>query len=277
MASNYAKAEGMFFDVPQREGKTDLFMPKQLIVSVGVKTSPAYEINRICEEAINEAKTLYDAGVRNLMLQNVKDVPMSDGGKMSTISAMSVICKSVREAIPSDCIIGLSILRDHGEALVTVAETTQMDYIRPKCYVGAVVSYDGIHEGIVNDVLETKKRLQSNVEIIPDIFDRTSRPIGDTTLIEAVGQAVSFGLAKAVVLTGKDFAESIEMAKTVRAAFPDLYLFLGGGANANNLKEAYNYFDGVFVASCLKDTGNMSGKLDQEKLEAFMDVYKQLY
>ena len=59
MASNYAKAEGMHFDVPQREGKTDLFTPKQLIVSVGVRTSPAYEIDRICEKAIEEARTLY--------------------------------------------------------------------------------------------------------------------------------------------------------------------------------------------------------------------------
>ncbi|MBR4461713.1 MAG: hypothetical protein IKS51_03955 [Erysipelotrichaceae bacterium] len=277
MAGNYANAGQMHFDVPQRKGKPEnLFTPKQLIVSVGLRTSPAYEIGRICEEAIAEAKMLYEAGVRNMMLQNVKDVPMPEGSKLSAVSAMSVICKSVREAIPDDCIIGLSILKDHGEALVTVAETTGMDYIRPKCYVGAVVSYDGIHEGIISDVLETKKELQSNVEIIPDIFDRTSSPLGSTTLVEAVGQAVSFGLAKAVILTGKDFPESIEMAKKVRKAFPDLYLYLGGGANPDNLKEAYDHFDGIFVASCLKDTGNMTGRLDQEKLQAFMNAYAKI-
>ncbi|MBQ6559405.1 MAG: hypothetical protein IJL85_01100 [Erysipelotrichaceae bacterium] len=277
MAGNYAKAEQMYFDVPQRKGKPEnVHTPKQLIVSLGVKASPAYEISRICEEAVEEAKILYDAGTRNLMVQNVRDVPMLEGSRLPTVSAMSVICKAIREALPEDCILGLSILKDHGEALVTVAETTGMDYIRPKCYVGAVVGYDGIHEGIISDVLKAKNELQSNVEIIPDIFDRTSVPLGSTTLVEAVGQAVSFGLARAVVLTGKDFLESEEMARTVRNAFPDLYLYLGGGVNPDNLKEAYDCFDGVFVSSCLKDTGNMTGKLDPDKLRTFMSTYQQI-
>ena len=277
MTGNYAKAEQMHFDVPQRNGRPDtIHIPKQLIVSLGVRTSPAYEIGRICEEAIAEARILYEAGIRNLMLQNVKDVPLPEGDCLSTVSAMTVICQKIRETMPDDCILGLSILKEDGEALVTVAETTGMDYIRPKCYVGAVVSYDGIHEGIISDVLKAKKGLQSNLEIVPDIFDRTSRPLGPVTLTEAVGQATSFGLAKAVVLTGKDFMESKEMARTVRNAFPDLYLYLGGGANAGNLKEAYEYFDGIFVASCLKDTGNMTGRLDQGKLREFMDAYRQI-
>ena len=91
-----------------------------------------------------------------------------------------------------------------------------------------------------------------------------------------ISRLYSFGLAKAVVLAGKDFAESKEMAKTVRNAFPDLYLYLGGGADMSNLKEAYDCFDGIFVASCLKDTGNMTGRLDQEKLKAFMDLYHEI-
>ncbi len=273
--NNYAIAEEMRFSSTQRkERPVELNVPKQLIVSVGVRTSPAYEIDKICEEAINEAKILYAAGIRNLMIQNVKDVPLSEGSSLETVSAMSLICQSVRKAIPEDCIIGLSILQEDGEALVTVAEMTGMDYIRPKCYVGAVVAYDGIHEGIINEVLKTKKALQSNIQIIPDIFDRTSRPLGSVTLTEAVGQAISFGLAKAVVLTGKDFSESIEMARTVRNAFPGLYLYLGGGANATNLQEAFKSFDGIFVASCLKDSGNMTGRLDQAKLDAFMESYR---
>ena len=270
-------AEEMRFASAKRKGRSvDLNVPKQLIVSVGVRTSPAYEIERICEEAIAEAKILYTAGIRNLMIQNVKDVPLPEGSSLETVSAMSLICQSVRKAIPEDCIIGLSILHEDGEALVTVAEMTGMDYIRPKCYVGAIVAYDGIHEGVINEVLKTKKALQSNIQIIPDIFDRTSRPLGSVTLTEAVGQAISFGLAKAVILTGRDFAESKEMARTVRNAFPGLYLYLGGGADADHLKEAYESFDGIFVASCLKDSGNMTGRLDQAKLDAFMERYRQV-
>lgn len=277
MASNYAKATIKKYDVKQRKGfpKT-LLIPKQLIAVVGVKTKPIYELEDIIAEAIKEAKTLYEAGLRNIMIQNVKDVPFNDSGNLQTVSAMTAICKAIRDALPQDCILGLSMLKDNGKALVTVAAATQMDYIRPKCYIGAVVAHDGIHEGIINDVLNTKEELKWNGEIIPDIFDRSTSRLGDTTLLEAVGQATSFGLCNAINIAGKNFAESLTMVDEIKKSFPNLYVNLGGGANLNNLEEIYKHFDGAFVSSCLRKSGNMTGSLDKAKLDNFFKKYKTI-
>lgn len=275
MASNYAKANIIKYDVKQRKGfpKT-LLIPKQLIAVVGVKTKPLYELEDIINEAIKEAKTLYDTGIRNIMIQNVKDVPFNDSSDIQTIASMTAICKAIRDNVPTDCILGLSMLKDNGKALVTVASAAQMDYIRPKCYIGAVVAHDGIHEGIINDVLNTKQELKWNGEIIPDIFDRSTSRLSDTSLIEAVGQATSFGLCNAINIAGKNFEESIAMVDEIKKKYPNLYVNLGGGANLNNLEEIYKHFDGVFVSSCLRKTGNMTGSLDKAKLKNFYKKYK---
>lgn len=277
MASNYAKANIIKYDVKQRKGfpKT-LLIPKQLIAVVGVKTKPLYELEDIINEAIKEAKTLYDTGIRNIMIQNVKDVPFNDSIDIQTVASMTAICKAIRDNVPTDCILGLSMLKDNGKALVTVASAAQMDYIRPKCYIGAVVAHDGIHEGIINDVLNTKQELKWNGEIIPDIFDRSTARLSDTSLIEAVGQATSFGLCNAINIAGKNFEESITMVDEIKKKFPNLYVNLGGGANLNNLEEVYKHFDGAFVSSCLRKTGNMTGSLDKVKLKNFYKKYKDV-
>ena len=275
--SNYALGHDLHFDVPTRQGRPEnIFPDKQIICALGVSSKPTYLTEEISNQAIQEAKILYDNGIRNIMIQNVKDVPMLDCSRIETIASMTSICLNIRKAIPSDCLMGLSLLRENGKALVAIAQAASLDYIRPKCYVGAVINHDGIHEGIVNDVLQAKIELQSNVEIMPDIFERTSSALGNFTLIEAVGQATSFGLAKCINLAGRNFEESIQMAKEVRKAFPNLKIYLGGGANLNNLEEVLKYFDGVHVASCLKDSGNMTGKYDENKIKAFMAKYQDL-
>ena len=275
--SNYAQANVTKYDVKERNGKPEtILIPKQIIGVVGVKSRPVYELSDIVASALKDAKCLYDNGIRNIMIQNVKDVPMIDSGNLETVSTMSIICSTLRNHLPEDCILGLSMLKDNGEALVTVAAASQMDYIRPKCYIGAVVAHDGIHEGIINEVLLAKEKCKWNGEIIPDIFDRSTSRIGNTTLIEAVGQATSFGLCNAINLTGKDFNESLEMVKEVKKTFPNLYINLGGGANLNNLAQVKENFDGLYVSSCLRTSGNMTGELDKNKVQEFVNKYNSL-
>ncbi len=281
-SANYGKANTIRYDTPDREGKPEeILQPKGLIAVVGVHALPGTTQNRhtlkqIIADAVDEAKRLYAAGVRNIMIQNVNDVPMQVNVGANIVSSMSVICYAVREAIPADCVMGVSVFRDDGNAMVAVAHAAEMDYIRPKCYVGAVVGIDGIHTGIINDVLEMRWKLKCNVDIIPDIHDRSTSPLGGVELLDAVAQATTAGLCKAVNLAGKTFQQSIEMCDEVKKEFPDLYINLGGGAKPSNLKTVYEHFDGIFVASCLKDTGNMTGNLDDEKVRIFMDAYRQI-
>ncbi len=280
--ANYAIPNRIKYDTPDRPNKPANLLTKHgLCAVVGTLGLPGttqnqYPLRHIIEVAVDEAKRLYAAGVRNIMVQNVNDVPMKIEIGPETVANMTAVAYAVRNALPDDCIMGVSVLRDNGNALVSVASAVEADFIRPKCYVGSIVGIDGLHSGIINDVLEMRYKLKCNVQIWPDIHDRSSMPLGGVTLLDAVQQAITAGLADAFSLAGKNFQESIEMVDMVKSALPDSYVFLGGGANPGNLQTVYDHYDGIYVASCLKDTGNMTGKLDDEKLKVFMDAYRNL-
>lgn len=210
------------------------------------------------------------------MIQNVNDLPMYVEVGANIISYMSVIGYAIREALPDDCVLGVSVLRDDADAMVSIASAIEADYIRPKAYVGAVVGIDGVHSGCIDRILEMRYKLRCDVQIWPDIHDRSTSPLGDVSLVDACQQAISQGLADVVIIAGKDFDESCEKIRLVKENIPGTYVFLGGGANMNNLTRVYDVADGAFVASCLKESGNMTGNLDKNKLDQFMAIYTSI-
>ncbi len=278
--SNYAIAKKVRYQAEDRPGRpANLLTPYGLASVVGLKALPGTTQNTlafkaILLQAVKEARMLYDAGVRNIMIQNVNDLPMYVHVGAQIVSYMTAIGYAIRQELPADCVLGVSVLRDDADAMVAIASAIEADYIRPKAYVGAVVGIDGIHAGIVDQVLEMRYKLRCDVQVWPDIHDRSTSPLGDVSLVDACQQAVSQGLADALIITGKNFQESEERVRLVKDNLPGTYVFLGGGANTKNLSKVYELWDGAFVASCLKDTGNMTGDLDQNKLDEFMRVYR---
>lgn len=279
---NYSINKKVIYQSEPRKGQPQpLLTPFGLVSVVGIRALPGTAQNtltfkNIMEVAVREAKMLYDAGIKSIMIQNVNDLPMHvDVGK-EIVAYMSAIGYAIRTALPDDCVLGVSVLRDDAEAMVGIASAMEADFIRPKTYVGAVVGVDGVHAGIINEVLEMRCKLKCDVQIWPDIHDRSTSPLGDVSLVDACQQAVSQGLADALFITGKDFEDSKARVRKVKESLPDTYIFLGGGANLHNLEEVYKLWDGIIIASALKDSGNMTGNLDQKKLDQFMAVYRDV-
>ena len=279
---NYAIAKKVRYQEESREGQPEnLLAPYGLASVVGIQALPGTTQNTlpfkaILKNAVKEARMLYDGGIRNIMIQNVNDLPMYIHVGANIVSYMTVVGYAIRDALPDDCILGVSVLRDDADAMVSIASAIEADYIRPKAYVGAVVGIDGVHAGCIDEVLEMRYKLRCDVQIWPDIHDRSTSPLGNVSLVDACQQAISQGLADAINIAGKDFEESCEKIRLVKESIPGTYVFLGGGANTDNLAQVYAVADGAFVASCLKDTGNMTGNLDQNKLEQFMKVYHSI-
>lgn len=279
---NYSTTKKVKYqDEPRKGQPQNLLAPYGLAAVVGIQALPGTTqntkpFNKILKKAVEEAEMLYAAGVRNIMIQNVNDLPMYIHVATNVVSYMTVIGYAIRVALPDDCVLGVSVLRDDADAMVSIASAIEADYIRPKAYVGAVVGVNGIHAGIIDPVLEMRYKLKCDVQIWPDVHDRSTSPLGGVTLLDACQQAISQGLADALIIAGKDFEESRKKITMVKENLPDTYVLLGGGANLENLEQVYAMADGIFVASCLKDTGNMAGSLDQNRLNKFMDKYKNI-
>ena len=80
-----------------------------------------------------------------------------------------------------------------------------------------------------------------------------------------------------MILTGLSFSESMEMLAEVKAADLGVPLLLGGGAKAENIREALRVADGVVVSSTFKALSgwtreSMLAEWEYDRIQAFMDA-----
>ena len=68
--------------------------------------------------------------------------------------------------------------------------------------------------------------------------------------------------------------ESLEIIKEIKSKVPNVPVFLGGGANGDNIAELMTSYDGVSVATWIKD-GNMSNDINPVRAKIFMDQVKK--
>lgn len=269
------------YNTIERPNKPEsLRQPQLLVAVVGLDALPGtsqnvLSNNQIKDIAVDEAKRLYNAGIKTIMLQNVNDLPMKKKVDVQIIAYMSAIGHAIRSELPDDCVLGVSVLKNDGAALVAVASAMEADFIRPKIYVGGMMSVSGYEKGCVDEVLEMRYLLKSNVQIWPDVHDRSGVKVGDVSIVDACEQAMVYGLGDALMITGKNFEHTIELVKDVKKHLPQSYVIIGGGANTQNLQTAFKHADGVCVASCLKATGSMTGRLDDNRLTEFMRAYNE--
>ena len=252
-------------------------MKKHLTAMVGVPALPGtlrYDgtpVPILAEKCVKEAKTLYAYGIRDIMIQNIGDLPMIQRPGKEITAYMSVIASKVKDALPEDCEFGVSILMNDGEGeLVRVS-----GQVLPGC-VGAMVAAGGIETSCMDEVLLLKQKIGSPVKIRADVHDRTGVPLGNPNLTDACEQALSKGLADVLIITGKNEEETLAMVKEVKAAFPNAVIYIGGGAKPHNLKKFTDAADGVIVGSYLKKDGKIFEELDPVRLEEFMNAWREI-
>ncbi len=250
---------------------------KLIIGMVGLNTMPGSynykgeNLTNIREDAVEDAKKLDNAGMDGIMIQNVNDLPMKEKVEPEKIAYMSSIATSIKETVSENCLIGVSVLKNDGEAAVAIAEAIDADFIRLKVYVGAMISFSGVEEGCVNRVLDKMQKLNSNFDIWADVHDRTGVPLGGVKLEQSVKQAFDKGMADVVMITGKNFDQSKERIKNLQDKFSDKYIFIGGGTNPENINTALKYADGAIVGSFLKTNGLITNNVDSRRVKEFMD------
>lgn len=234
------------------------------------------ELKAIENNAVSDALKMRDAGMDGIMLQNAGDLPARKKVGLETVAFMTAIGKAVREAVGAQFPIGVSVLKNDAEAALAVAEAIQGDFVRLKVYVGAMVSAEGITEGCAEEALMYKRCLNSRVSLVADVYDRTGVPLGNMSLEEAAGYALSKGQAEALVITGKDFGQSLEWIQRVKQAYPTATILLGGSASPDNVERALAVADGVIVGTSIKKDAVVTNPIDQTQLDLFMKRVKRV-
>ncbi|HLI88949.1 MAG TPA: BtpA/SgcQ family protein [Ktedonobacteraceae bacterium] len=252
---------------------TDWMKRHPLIGVVGIPALPG-AINyrgatreELIQRAVADAQAYAQAGFDALMIQNVGDLPVAARVGPETVAWLSMLGAAIRSAIALP--LGVCVLKNDGCAALAIAQAIGAVFVRVKVWVGAMVGAEGIVQGSARSVLRYRRLIGAEeIAIVADVHDRTGVPLAGMTLEEAAHEAVWFGKADGLVITGRNEAETLDWLQRVDRVMPDVPIWAGGGVTPTNISRFLAVADGAIIATAAKVGGQLLNPVDRQAGEA---------
>ena len=226
-------------------------------------------IGQITDNALREAEMVASNGFDGFILQNMNDMPIKQHSSPEAVAYMSVIGYQLRVKFP-ELVMGV-LLNWDGVSALSVADAVGADFMRVEhLFTGVEVTSAGLLEGQCCEIARLRKSIRSKVPVFADIYEIHGVPLGPKPIGDAAWESVNEGFADGLFLCGKSQEESIEMVTQARARVGDTPIFLGGGATGDNVCKLLQYYDGVSVATWVKN-GDMKNPIDLARAKLFME------
>ncbi|MEA4820784.1 MAG: BtpA/SgcQ family protein [Erysipelotrichales bacterium] len=217
---------------------------------------------------MNEAKMIAEMKFDGFILQNMHDGPIAQTARPETIAYMTYLGMKLKEKYP-DLTLGILVNWD-GVAGLAVADAIKADFLRIEhLYTGVSIDTTGFMFGQCSEILYMKKRLGSSIPIYADVQEVNAKYLCPSPKPEAAKTTIRSAFANGLFMSGNNTTESLEVIKETRKFLPDTPILLGGGATGDNIFELLKYYDGVSVASWIKN-GNMLNPIDPERARYFI-------
>jgi membrane complex biogenesis BtpA family protein len=257
----------LLFNKKQSPIALAMIQPEPLPGSYPHKDKTIREISGL---ALKEAEMAAHYGFDGFILQNMNDGPIRQTASPESIAYMTVLGNDLKNNFP-DMILGILVNWD-GVASLCVADAVGADFARVEhLYTGLEIADCGLVEGQCREICDLRKRICTKVPVYADIQEVNRVHIGAKPVDQAARDAVNTAYADGLFMSGHSSNESLEIIKSVRkkvdASVP---IFLGGGATGENVRELLGYYDGVSVATWIKD-GNMRNPINPERAKQFID------
>src|SRR3954469_6955481 len=229
-------------------------------------------LSKIRDQIRRDVDALTEGGVHGLMMENFGDVPFyPDRVPAYVIAQMTALASDVRaqSALP----LGINVLRNDGRGALAVAHAVGADFIRVNVLCGARVADQGLIQGIAHDLLRERTLLgASNIRTFADVDVKHSAPLAERELEDEVDDLARRALADAIVVSGAGTGKKTDPAKArrVKAAAPDLPLFIGSGITAEAISDFFGIADGFIVGTSLKKDGVATNPVEVGRVKALL-------
>jgi membrane complex biogenesis BtpA family protein len=234
---------------------------------------PAEALRIAGMRAVEEAKALAKAGFDGLILENFGDAPFYKSGvPPETVASLSVIAAAVRESVSIP--LGVNVLRNDAKAALAIAAVAGCDFIRVNVLAGVSATDQGLIEGCAAELLRERDRLGAEVAILADARVKHARSwSSDDLAVEIEDLALRSG-ADGVIITGKTTGRSVDR-ETLEAAMAAkrlhrIPIWIGSGANSENIGELRSEGFGVIVGSDLRKAGRAGAPLEANRVRKFI-------
>lgn len=229
-------------------------------------------IDDIVKEVLCETQMVVNHGFDGVILQNMNDMPIKQIAPPEAIAYMCRIAYEIKLHFPQ-LLLGILVNWD-GVASLAVADAVQADFVRVEhLFTGVNITSAGMLEAQCVEIAALRKRICSRIPVYADIQEVHGVPLGAKPIEDAAWEAVHEAFADGLFLAGKTKEESLRMIKAVRKKLPTTPILLGGGANGENIEGLLEHYDGVSVATWVKN-GDMKNPIDTNRAKIFMDGVK---
>lgn len=241
-------------------------------------TSPRWggSLKAVIDRAEQEATALAAGGVDGIIVENFFDAPFpKDQVDPAVVSAMTVVVQRLMNLVTLP--IGLNVLRNDAQSALAIASCVDAQFIRVNVWTGVMATDQGLIEGRAHELMRYRRELGSDVKIFADVLVKHARPLGSVNLTAAVQDTIERGLADAVILSGwstgnPPISDDLELARDAAAGTP---VFIGSGADWENIPHLMKVTDGVIVSSSLKRQGKRENPIDPIRVSRFVEAARR--
>ncbi|MBD1913590.1 MULTISPECIES: photosystem I biogenesis protein BtpA [unclassified Leptolyngbya] len=241
-------------------------------------TSPRWggSLRAVIERAEQEAVALASGGVHGLIIENFFDAPFpKDSVDPAVVSAISLAVHRLMNLVTIP--VGINVLRNDARSAMAIASCVEAQFIRVNVLTGVMATDQGLIEGQAHELLRYRRELGSDVKILADVLVKHARPLGSPNLTTAVQETIQRGLADGVILSGwaTGSPPSLEDLELASAAANGTPVFIGSGANWDNIPRLIQAADGVIVSSSLKRRGQIEQPIDPIRVSQFVEAMER--
>lgn len=226
--------------------------------------------------AEQEATALASGGVHGIIVENFFDAPFAkDCVDPAVVSAMTLIVDRLMNLVTLP--IGVNVLRNDAHSALAIASCTNAAFVRVNVLTGVMATDQGLIEGQARELMRYRRELDSDVKILADVLVKHARPLGSPNLTTAVQETIERGLADGVILSGwaTGSPPSLEDLELATAAAKGTPVFIGSGANWENISTLIAAADGAIVSSSLKRHGRIDQPIDPIRVSRFVEAMRR--
>ncbi len=238
-------------------------------------TAPRWggSLKTVIDRAEQEATALASGGVNGIIVENFFDAPFTKSQvDPAVVSAMTIVIDRLMNLVTLP--IGINVLRNDAHSAIAIASVVKAQFIRVNVLTGVMATDQGLIEGSAHQLLRYRRELGSDVKIFADVLVKHARPLSSPNLTVAVQDTIERGLADGIILSGwatgsPPNLEDLELASAAAKGTP---VFIGSGANWENISTLMSAADGVIVSSSLKRHGRIEQPIDPNRVSQFVEA-----
>lgn len=222
------------------------------------------DVNKITQQALQDADTLVKAGVDAIIVENMGDGPFGIKMDIAQVAALAAISARIAERVSIP--IGIDAAMNDYEAALSIAKAVGADFVRIPVFVDTVEFYGGIITPCARNAMQFRKNIGAqNVKILADIHVKHTHMMLTHVSIEDSAKAAQECGADGIIVTGTHIGtetplEIIERVKKVTS----VPVIAGSGVKTGNINEQFKVADGAIIGSSLKEGGIISNPISYE-------------